>query len=161
MLYPAQLYKEELNKKLISCWYLPKYKHYFGGEYSVRQLENDAYWHRDFVHLNSKGEIDGYIGYNYNDINRSINGVTLIGFADNNTAFIKDVINHVQEMFDSGARRIEFYAFADNPAVKLYDKFIKRCGGRKVGTLTESTWYDGKFHDCYIYEIMNEKERNK
>ena len=92
MLYPAQLYKEELNKKLISCWYLPKYKHYFGGEYSVRQLENDAYWHRDLVHLNSKGEVDGYIGYNYNDINRSINGVALIGFADNNTAFIKEVL---------------------------------------------------------------------
>jgi hypothetical protein len=32
MLYPAQLYKEELQKKMISKWYDPKYMYYFGEE---------------------------------------------------------------------------------------------------------------------------------
>ena len=34
MLYPAQLYKEELKCKLIGCWYKPEYDYYFCGEYS-------------------------------------------------------------------------------------------------------------------------------
>lgn len=59
MLYPAQLYREELKWKLISCWYKPEYDYYFCGEYSEFDVPDTTMWRRDFVHLDKDGEVDG------------------------------------------------------------------------------------------------------
>ena len=51
MLYPAQLYKEELKRKLIGCWYKPEYKYYFSGSaYELTIPDNNESRH-DLVHL--------------------------------------------------------------------------------------------------------------
>lgn len=167
MLYPAQLYKEELKRKMVSCWYAPKYQWYFANDRSEFEISDNAYWRRDFVHLNSDGEVDGYFSYNYDDSNKSLKNFGLIGFNKNNIPFLMDVLSNIQAMFDQGAQRMEFTAFADNPAIKLYDRFIWKYGGRRVGTLYRTVWFNGKYHDSIIYEILKENfhykgvERNK
>lgn len=55
---PAQLYKEELKRKMISYWYDPKYQWYFASDRNKFEIPDNAYWRRDFVHLNSDGEIE-------------------------------------------------------------------------------------------------------
>lgn len=156
MLVPAQLYREELKNKMIACWYEPKYKYYFSGEYNEIKIADNAYWRRDFVHLNSKGEVDGYFCHNYNDACKSMNGFGLISFSDSGALLVREVIEYIMKMFEVEAQRAEFFAFADNPAVKLYDKLIKRYGGKFIGRLTRSAYFCGEYHDCVFYEILKE-----
>lgn len=156
MLYPAQLYKEELKRRMISCWYEPKYQWYFANDRNKFEIPDDAYWRRDFVHLNSDGEVDGYFSYNYEDGNKSLRNFGLIGFNKNNTPFLMDVLSNIKTMFEQGAQRMEFFAFADNPAVKLYDRFIKKFGGRRIGVLHRTAYFNGKYHDTVIYEVLKE-----
>jgi len=156
LLMPAQLYKEELKRKMISCWYDPKYQWYFANDRNEFEIPDNAYWRRDFVHLNNEGEVDGYFTYNYEDGNKSLRNFGLIGFNENNIPFLIDVLSNIKTMFEHGAQRMEFFAFADNPAIKLYDRFIKKFGGRKVGTLCRVAWFNGKYHDSVIYEVLRE-----
>lgn len=156
MLYPAQLYKEELQKKLTACWYDPKYQYFFSGSYELFNIPNDALWRRDFVHLDKDGNVDGYFAYHYEDGGKNMCQFGLISFAKNGTLLTLDVIEHIKNMFKQGAQRCEFWAFADNPVIPLYEKLVERYGGKKVGTLTRTAYFNGKYHDAYIYEILVE-----
>ena len=70
MLYPAQLYRKELKRKLVEHWYDTKYSYYFSGSaYEVTPPDNNETRH-DFVHLGKDGSVDGYFSY---QIDASIN----------------------------------------------------------------------------------------
>lgn len=156
MLYPAQLYKDELRKKLISCWYDPKYKYYFSGEYNEFVVQDNCYWRHDFVHLDKDGNVDGFFSYNYNDGSKSMSQFGLISFAKNGLPLVKDALARVKYMFEHGAQRCEFWAFADNPVVKMYDYFIEMYGGSRVGYMHRTAYFDGEYHDTVFYELLAE-----
>ena len=153
MIVSAHGYKEELKNKLIEKWYDDKYIYYFADERSELQMPNNCDWIHHMVHLNSKGEVDGAFIYNYNATSRSISGISLISFVDNGAPLMREFIKYMMDMFKKGARRAEFYAFTDNPACKQYDRIIAKYGGRKVGYLRETSYFDGRYHDMYIYEV--------
>ena len=153
MIVSAHSYKEELKNKLIEKWYDDKYIYYFADERSELQIPNNCDWIHHMVHLNSKGEVDGAFIYNYNATSRSISGISLISFVDNGAPLMREFIKYMMDMFKKGARRAEFYAFTDNPACKQYDRIIAKYGGRKVGYLRETSYFDGRYHDMYIYEV--------
>ena len=48
------------------------------------------------------------------------------------------------------------YGNGDSPACRLYDFYMKRCGGKQVGKLTRAWYFDGKYHDSIIYELLAE-----
>ena len=156
MLYPAQLYKEELKKKLISCWYDPKYRYYFGGDRHEFNVPDNTDWRQDFVHLADDGSVDGFFSYNYTDTTKSMSQFGLISFSDNGMPLITDAIHQVKKMFLNGAQRCEFWAFADNPVCKLYNRLMSKYGGLIVGHLTRSGYFDGKYHDVVFYEVLAE-----
>jgi RimJ/RimL family protein N-acetyltransferase len=72
---------------------------------------------------------------------------------------VRDIISHIKKLIlNNGIRRIEWYAFADNPAIKGYEKIIKRFGGHRVGVLHKCNMLrDGKLHDSIMYEILIEE----
>ena len=156
MLYPAQLYIDELNKRMISCWYNEKYKYYFSGVYTGCNIPKDTEYRRDFVHLDSNGCVDGYFSFHYNDGTRSMTNFGLIGFANNNTELIYDAVSEVKRMFKHGAQRAEFWAFVSNPANKIYERIARKYGGKKVGYLTRTAFFDGEYHDAVLYEFLVE-----
>jgi hypothetical protein len=158
MLYPAQLYKEELKKKLISKWYDPKYQWYFGGERYANDVPDNTEWRQDFVHLNSNCDIDGYFSYHHDRAAKSLNQFGLISFSDNGTDLVMDAIHRVKYMFrEEGIERCEFWAFDDNPVNKLYEKIVERYRGRCVGYLTRCAFFSGKYHDMRIYEVFSDR----
>lgn len=155
MLVPAQLYEKELDCKMISCWYDPKYAYYFSGEHRRLTIPDNAEYRRNFACIDSKGEIVGYFCYDFDNACRSIYNMGLIGFTDNSALLVRDVIREITRVFQQeSAQRMEFWAFTDNPAVRLYDKFIRRFGGRKVATLHRTAYFMGKYHDMVVYEIL-------
>jgi len=157
MLVPAQLYEEEIQTGLIACWYQPKYSYYFSGEYNHFELADNGYWRRDYAHINSEGECDGYFGYAFNETDKSMRNFGLVSFAENGSALVADVKEHMKEMLGSIAQRAEFFVYADNPVLRIYQRFIKCYGGRQVGCLTRSSYFDGKYHDAIIFEILKEE----
>lgn len=157
MLVPAQNYREELQREMIARWYNPKYSHYFAGERGNGNIADNAYWRRDYVYLDDDGEVAGYFGYAFNETSKSMYNFGLIGFRDNNTHMVYEVLSHILYMFKSHqAQRAEFWAFNDNPANKLYKRFCRKYGGREAAHLHRSAYYDGAYHDTTIYELMCE-----
>ena len=157
MLYPAQLYKEELKRKLIEVWYNPKYQYYFAyGRYEFTVPDNTEY-RRDFVHLDKNNNVDGYFSYNYNEACKSMTNFGLVSFVDKNIDFIYDVMNHVKDMFmTKGTQRCEFWAFEDNPVNKFYSKFVEHYGGKQLATCKRCSYFNGQYHNSVIYEILVE-----
>lgn len=155
MLYPAQLYREELKRKLVEHWYDAKYSYYFSGSaYEFNPPDNNETRH-DFVHLDKGGNVDGYFSYQIDWQARSLYNFGLIGFADNNTMFLRDCVHRIEDMVDQGIRRAEFWAWSDNPVNKFYERMIKRySNGRVAGRLHNSGFFEGKYHDTTIYEIL-------
>ena len=154
MLYPAQLYREELKCKLIECWYKPEYDYYFMGEYSEFNVCDNAYWRTDLVHLDENGEVDGYFSYQKNDAAKSISQFGLISFTGKGGALVWDCIQHIDKLVSEGLHRMEWWAVSDNPANKIYKKLIKRYGGRIAGRMRDCNYFGGKYHDSVMYEII-------
>lgn len=154
MLYPAQLYREELKRKLISCWYLPKYKWYFLNEFREFNVPEDTNWRRDFVYLNKEKEVDGYFSYHYDSVAKSISQFGLVSFTDDGTSLILSAIEHIKGLINNGLHRIEWWAVEGNPANKLYEKLVKKYQGEIVARLHDCHYIDGRYYDSIIYEII-------
>jgi hypothetical protein len=74
---------------------------------------------------------------------------------NNNRTFVKDVVTFIDQLF----MKYDFYklrwsCITDNPATKLYYKFIKDVGGRIIGIADkEILLMDNKLYDVVYYEI--------
>ncbi len=157
MFKSAQLYKEELNQRYIETWYQPKYMYYSGvGNREISIADNNFDRH-DFVCVNDKGKVTGYFSYHINWITKSIDSFGLISFINNNIILINDVIKHLTYLlYHVGINRIEFWAYADNPAVDGYEKLVKKFGGERIATLHQVEMLsDGKLHDMCVFEILH------
>ena len=147
MLYPAQLFKEELKRKLVSVLDDPKYQYYFSGEFYEFNIGDNLEWRQDFVHLDRKGKIDGFFSYNYNDTSKNMRNFGLISFTDNGIPLIYDAIKRVKYMFKMGAQKLEFWSFVDNPIYTTYKNMIESYGGHQTGYMKRSDYFNGKYHD--------------
>lgn len=154
MLYPAQLYREELKRKLISCWYKPEYSYYFCGGYREFDVPDNTDWRRDFVHLGADGEVDGYFSYHYDEVAKSLSQFGLISFTGKGGALMVSVLRHIDKLISEGLHRMEWWAVCGNPANQLYERLIKKYGGEIAGHLHDCHYFDGKYHDSVMYEIL-------
>ena len=160
MLVPAQLYKEELKKKMVSTWYNLEYQYYWSNYYEEPNFEknnNNDIYNRQFAFVEDN-KVTGYFSYTFDNSTKSLYNMGVLSFEKPNYHFIKAVIKHIKWLFDEKIiDRIEFFAYEDNPAIKGYDKILERFGGKRVGKLTRSQkLYDGKLHNTILYEILRE-----
>lgn len=159
MLDNAKKYEKEIQDKFLDTWYDMKYQYYrdTSGD-RIPQLPDNCYDRRSFVSLDKEGKIIGFISYSYNDTAGSANNFGIINFGKPSYTFANDVLQVIADIFFKyKLRRIEWWCFADNPAIKGYRKFIKRFGGREIGYLREvSRLMDGELHDGVIFEILRE-----
>lgn len=158
MLKPAQLYKDELQKKLVETWYDEKYKYFYdtSGKNEI-VLPDNCYYQRYFVSVDKNENILGYICYTYDDNSSYAKWFGIMCFEDSYCyEFIADVIRVIDDIFYKfNLNRIEFQCFAMNPVCDAYRRFIKKYGGREVATLRQTTkLMDGMFHDSILFEIL-------
>lgn len=156
MLKPAQLYKDELNKKMVEGWYDIENMYYHNGPfvYSMDVADNNSDV-REFVCIDGERLI-GYISYDVDYMSMSAHNFGFISFDKGNVTLVKDVFNHIKDLFHSyHFNRVAWYCYADNPAIRGYRNFIQKFGGKEVGYLRQSTkLLDGKLHDSVIFEIL-------
>lgn len=157
MLRPAHLYKEKLNKKNYETWYDQRYMYYHigTGAYDIQLADNNCGKHQ-FVSVDSNESVIGYISYKVDWQALNADNFGIISYDIGNIAFAKDVYQVVCDLFEKyHMNRIGWFAFADNPAVKGYRRFIEKHGGKECAYLRQiSKLTDGKLHDAVEFEIL-------
>ena len=157
MLVPAQLCRDEISRELTARWYIPRFSHYFSGNREEVRIADNAHWRRDFAYEDMHHRLGGYFSYAYNESARSMSNFGLVGFQKNNIAFLREVKAHILHMIVTGqAHRIEFWAFTDNPVMKLYRRWAEQYGGVEIATLHRVAFYEGAYHDMSVFEFLRE-----
>ena len=162
MIKPALLYADQLQKKVIESWYEPETRFYSGLGSGKIELVDNNYDERQYVSIGKDGNVIGYISHNVDWCTRSASHWLMTSFDKGNLEFVRDLHKVVTDLFfKENFNRVEWWCFADNPAVRGYKNFIKRFGGSIVGELHKSAVFsDGTVHDTYIFEILRENVHN-
>lgn len=170
MLKPANLYTADLHVKFVESMYDMKYKYYhFGTSASIPTIDDTNNWFHQFVSVNDKGEILGYIMYGVNYETMSVPSFGAISFIEGGSVtYAHDLLQAIDNIFMVyNFNRMEWNCCIGNPAVRGYRNLCKRFGGREVGQLHQNIkLMDGKIYDTVIFEVMREdyiksKERKK
>lgn len=160
MLKPAQLYKDQLREKQCEFMYdmNSMYFHSWCG-IELTSIKDDNWDCHSFVSIDENNNVIGYITYNVDHTSLNASGFGIISYDRGNLTFIKDVYQAIEDIFlKYNFNRIEWYCYADNPAVKGYRKFIKRVGGCECGYKRQHTMLlDHKLHDIIEFEILKEE----
>lgn len=160
MLDLAIKYSEQLQEKMLSTWFVEKYKYFhYGNWYSNEKIIAEDTWNQhQFVSVNKQGEVLGLISY---EIRRSENdccALCIINFSEDKITFGMDVGSCLQDIFEKFQfRKLKFSVVVGNPIEPTYDKLVEKYGGRIVGYYKEDVkLIDGKYYDSKLYEITRE-----
>lgn len=160
MLKPAQLYKEQLEKLQYETWYSEGSKYYNGsvGFNEIKLWDNNCDCHQ-FVSVDKDDNVIGYICYAVDWTAMSVCNFGIISYKKGSIEFAKDLYKAICNIFEVyHMNRIEWSAYADNPAIRGYRNFIKKHGGRECGYCRQVTkLQDGKLHDSVQFEILAEE----
>ena len=161
MLRLANLYADELKRKLAEASIDPQYMYYFTqptGGYFDRTFSDNTVWSHDFVSVDNNGNIIGHIGYGVDAFARSANNFGFLSFDIGNTVFIRDAYRSVRDIFEKyNLNRMSWHAVVDNPVTASYRRLCKRLGGRENGYERQSVLLmDGKLHDGISFEVLAE-----
>lgn len=162
MLKPAQLYKEKLQEENIKAWYQQENIYWNGGTGDSQiDIHDNNYNCHQFVSVDKDDNVIGYIDYSVDWAAMSADRIGIISFRKGSVEFAKDVYTAICDLFEKyHMNRIQWFAFADNPAIRGYRNFIKRHGGRECAYFRQYIkLMDGKLHDSVSFEILAEEFR--
>lgn len=159
MLDLALNHQEELKKRFRETWFSSDYFFLSGTNYYEELIivESTWDWHQ-FVSLDSKGDIIGYISYSIDRSAYLVEGFEFINFSDDKVTFGIDVAKVIKAIFEKfNFTKLNFSVIIDNPIEEDYDKLIEKYNGKIVGVQRNQVrLYDGKLYDKKLYEILNE-----
>jgi RimJ/RimL family protein N-acetyltransferase len=157
MLKPAQLYREQLQRKNTEAWYKPENIFWNGGTGDAEiSLPDNNYERHCFVSVDKDDRVIGYISYNVDWSAMSAYGFGAISYDKGNLVFARDLNTAICNLFEVyHLNRCAWCCFADNPAIRGYRNFIKRHGGKECGYMRQvAKLQDGKLHDSVDFEIL-------
>lgn len=159
MLETAQLHKERLEKGLLKTWYDLDYMYYHSSTGSrTLAFDDDNYNKHAFASVGKDGVAIGYISYSVDWKSMVAHNFGIINFDKKrlSVTFAKDVYNAIRDIFYKyNLNKMEWFCYADNPALRGYRNFVKKFGGRECGYVRQSSkLMDGKLHDYVMFELM-------
>lgn len=157
-------YEEELQRKFRETWFVDKYKYYHNGVYyDDFKLSNNTWDNHQFVVLNKKGEVTGFISYEVNRQVNCVNSLGIINFSDDSNTFASALLKVIDDIFVKFKfDKLVFHVVVGNPAENHYDSLVSRIGGRIVGKFTNDTkLIDGNLYDTKFYEVTKSDYLNK
>lgn len=159
MIKQALLYEEELQKENIKTWNNINYQWWHGGQsgFPINLDKNSGNSeNHNFVSVDKYDNVIGYIGYSVDYVSKSAFNFGIVSFNKPSIIFARDLVNCIKDVFVVyNFNKIEWYCYADNPAIRGYRNLINKFGGKEVGYLRQSSiLMDGKYHDTVIFEIL-------
>lgn len=159
MLVQAILYKEELIKKQIESECDNYFMFYHSGPFPrfEFELETTACWKVQMVSIDKNKNIIGYVSCSVDRDTKVADCFGIVNFTKKlNLTFSKDLMEFLKYLRDIfHASKFNFSAFVGGPPEIMYQKFIRRYGGRVVGTYVDDVRLkDGNMYDSRAFEIM-------
>ena len=158
MLLPAQLFAEELKLKNAATWYDTAHYMYWNGDCGSSDitLSDNTYDNHQFVSVDKDNKVIGYISYAVDWTSLNADQFGAISFDIGNVIVAKDLAQAIDDIFHKyHLNRVQWFCYADNPAIRGYRSFIKKCGGRECAHYRQVTrLLDGKLHDAVSFEIL-------
>ena len=127
MLKPAICYKEQLENAL-KPYYYTEDMFYFNGcvESSLVSIDdNTENGHYQFVVVDRNDKLIGYIGFWVNKYCSSAKGFGAFSFDRGNPIMGLDTYKLIKNLIGK-LHRVEFVAIEGNPAIRVYDRFLKK-----------------------------------
>jgi len=160
MLEIALKYKNEVIENDLKNSDNPKYKFLTSCSY-LDQLEIET---SDWKVIQRVSTVDcKVIGYFSATVNRDSYTISNLGIINynldkNSFVFSRDLEKFIDYLlYYKKFRKLTFNCYTDNPAIKIYDTFVEKFGGKIVGIREKhDRLLDGLFYDDKIYEIMRE-----
>ena len=160
MLVCAKAYEDQIQTKMQSIWYDTQYQYYFEDSGRLSEWKMCFGDRMHFASVDKDGNLLGYITYAFS---RDVDSCFCFGamnFEKNNDRmqFALDLRQAICDIFFKyNFTRMDFSCFSNNPTLKGYRSFIKRYGGREVGTFHRSTKsLDGTIQDTIMFEVLKE-----
>jgi len=155
----ALLYKEEVEKRMIATWLIPKYKYYHYGSYCDEVRIEESTWNKIQMASVHNGEVIGYLSISIGRDCNKASGLEIIRFNDNNECTLEwtaDLYKFVTDLFKVYQfRKLSFSVVVGNPAEDHYDRIIAKLHARVVGIEKEHIkLWDGKLYDVKNYEVL-------
>ena len=159
MLKPEIHYADQIPKKYQEIWFNEKYKYYnFNSYWHTFKIEdNTRDWH-EFVSVNKKGEVIGYIHYWIDRTTLNCSRFGAINFTDD-PMFGKDLLQVIKDVFERfNFHKLQWGVVIGNPVEKTYDKLCEKYGGRVLCIEKEETKLeDNKYYDVKRYELLRDE----
>jgi hypothetical protein len=156
MLVPAILYKAEIESAFAKELYTDGYFYYSGYAHCGSLPEINA---EDLVYqyaiIDKSEKLIGYICYQVTSSGDCAYNFGLYSFDRGNCIIGKDLYEKMEELV-STYHRVEWRMVGGNPVQKHYDAFCKRHNGNRVTLHDMCKDKYGKYHNEYIYEIIND-----
>lgn len=158
MLDLAAKHEAELQARFADAFLDMRNIFYFGNGYMNTYKPDDGTWNKhEFVSVKG-GKVIGYLAYRIDRRTNTAENLAAINFGGKNLAFSRDFRQFLKDIFEKFRfRKLVFGVYVGNPAEKMYDRYIRKFGGRIIGTERAATMLlDGKFYDYKQYEIFRE-----
>ena len=160
MLSPTYLHKDQVDKLMLLSFYNETNKYYYCSEYTnYENISNDKTSNYNEISMVSISDDDKTIHgilYAYIDRpERKISNMSMIKFKEDSILFGLDFLEFLRYIFfERNMYKVEFGVIIGNPVEKMYDKFIKKYGGKVIGIKKKTRMLaDGKYYDRKLYEI--------
>lgn len=127
-------------------------------DYKLHLDENNDYNNIQRVSLDRARHVRGYMSAEVQRSDWRLTNIQIVNFTDEQYEFAKDMMSFMVYLFCfQKFRKLEWPSLVDNPATKMYERFVKRCGGRVLSYHKEH-WRlrDNQYHDIKRYEILRE-----
>lgn len=159
MLDLAIKYEKELQELFANISMDEKYMFLNGSSYRDKYEAAESTWSKhEFVSMNTKGEVIGYIKYSVDRESNVAYGLQIVNFSPNKVVFGRDTMKCLDEIFTKFKfRKLSYNVYIGNPVEKTYDRLTNLFGGRIIGiSLKNDKLLDGNYYDSKAYEIFRD-----
>ncbi|MEL7609505.1 MAG: hypothetical protein AAGU74_08350 [Bacillota bacterium] len=160
MLEIAFAHQEALNKAWQKCIHSEHFKYYCISPHFDLEIKcSDNTWDSlQMVSMSEAGEIIGYMSASLDRAGDMVSGISAINFGDMSLTFSRDLMGFLVALFEVHRfRKVEWSVIVGNPAEVMYDRIVKKYGGRITGLRRETVrLYDGRYYDMKSYELFRD-----
>lgn len=160
MLQPALAHEAALKAAWLRVALKPEFRFLFGvggwHDLTPPKLETSD-WNKLQMVSVDQGEVLGYFEADMVRTIRDVSELKVVNFTGQaNMTFARDLARFFKMLLtELGLHAIRWSVAVGNPAERIYDRLIRRYGGRMIGVSREYfVMPDGSLHDRKQYEIL-------
>ena len=170
MLKPAYFYttKEELDKLIYEENCYEKLTLQYHDDFDQVEMSSDDWVKIQRVSMSEDGRILGFFSAGWSNLHERVSNLYLVKFKSkfemcNDKEIAKQDLEDFIEMLikDPKFRYVQFCALEENPACRLYDRWLDKYGGYKRVYEKAVKLKDGKFHNTVDYVLYGERWDNE